>query len=240
MVLAREVEREIEQGFSKEVKLAKLRERGEHMLWATRRPTRQIIRATRVARVRKVEEKFRPSRPNYLYLLAQEARGGGITEYERLLHTLGHGVSGDTLLGLEYRLQVTFDPQSNHTRKWWLEPSYEAAQWLKEKVAEPPRSKSVTFTQIDPELAEIVQLGRDKSKYLDPDLVDIFRVDSYISTLSRRQAQIAWLYGQFHDESRPHETVGAIAQVLGISPKTVRWHLDSLKENANFRRVLGG
>jgi hypothetical protein len=184
-----------------------------------------------------VEDKFRPSRPNYLYLLAEEARDGDYRNHERFLNTLGHEATGDTLLNLEERLRITFNPQGSNTREWWLEPSGEAAYWLKKRIADEPRPDN--FVELDPRLIDRKQKNLDRRKFLEPELREFMMRETLYAILPQRQAEIAWLYVQFHDEDRPRETTKAIAEFLQISPATVRWHKAEALKSPQFKKMLG-
>src|SRR5215217_4878779 len=48
---------------------------------------------------------------------------------------IGSDVSGDSVAALDNRLRITFDPSGTNRRQWWTEPSWEAAQWLRQKIA---------------------------------------------------------------------------------------------------------
>lgn len=213
---------EASKGFNRKIQIARAREFLEHMSWLAQ------------SRILPTPGEFRPSE-NYLYLAALEARKGK-ADRERFLHYLGFDWSGENIAALDKRFQVTFNPDGRGPRReWWLEDSSGARQWLHEKIAEKPREqRRISY---DP--------NKDKHGYVDPEIIDFFRVDAYDRVLPRRQAQVAYLYGWLHNEDRPSKTVGEIVRVLRennikISPAGVRWHLRAMAKNQKFRRTLGG
>jgi hypothetical protein len=229
---------EAERGFSKEVRLTQFREMAERMRWTLYRPLRRALRSTLPwDNVPETEDTFRPSSPNFLYLLAQETRNGNYSDYERFLHYLGSDVTGDAIAALDERLRITFEPHGNNRREWWKEPSHEAAEWLRRQIAKKPRSDD--FIQLEPELIEPKYKHLDKRKILEPELREFVLREDLYAMLPRRQAEIMWLHVALHDKDRPRETTKAIAAFLGISPATVRWHKSEALKNPQLRARLG-
>src|SRR5215211_3144676 len=116
-----------EQEFSRKIRLARFHETAEWMHWTSLRLVRRVIRASHL---NFTEERFHPSRPNHIYLLAGEIRNGGYENHERFLHYLGHDVSGDTVAAADEVVRVAFTPRSHRRREWWRESSHEASDWL--------------------------------------------------------------------------------------------------------------
>jgi hypothetical protein len=229
---------EAEQGFSKEVRIAQFREMAERMRWDLYRPLRRALRLRLPWGNAEVDEKFRPSAANFLYLLAEETRTGNYSDYERFLHYLGFDVSGDTVAALDERLRVTFQPSGNNRREWWTEPSHEAAEWLRRQIAKKPRSEN--FAELNADLIEPKNRNLDKRKFLEPELREFLLREDLYANLPRRQAEIMWLHVELHDKDRPRgETTKAIAEFLQISPATVRWHKAEALKNPQFKKMLG-
>ncbi len=233
--------REAELGFSPEVKIAQYREHFERERW---RRLRQIRGMRRALRVRDLwapdvdsEETFRPSSPHYLYLLARETKDGNYQSYKRFVNYFGLEATGDTIDAAAEQLRVTFEPRGNNRRAWWREPSADAWEWLRKQVAQQPYERG--FIQLNPALVEAKDQHADKRKILDSDLREFVVREAVYATLPQQQAEVVWLYRQFHDEARPRETTGLIAEALGISPSTVRWHKAEAAKNPQFRRALG-
>jgi hypothetical protein len=230
--------REAELGFSTKVRLAQFREMAERMRWNLYRPMRRALRPTLPwANATEPEPTFRPTAPNFLYVLAQETRSGNYNDYERFLHYLGSEVSGDTLAALDERLRITFEPAGNNRREWWKEPSHEAVGWLRQQIAQKPRAEN--FIELDADLIEPKNKYLDKRKFLEPELQEFkLREDLYI-TLPQRQAEVMWLHVVLHDKDRPRETTEAIAEFLQISPATVRWHRAEALKSPQFKKMMG-
>jgi hypothetical protein len=233
--------REAELGFSPEVKIAQYREHFERQRW---RRLQQVIGMRRALRTRtswapEIEsgETYRPSSPNYLYLLARETKDGDYQSYKRFVNYFGLEATGDTIVAAAEQLRVTFEPRGNNRRAWWREPSADAWEWLRGKIAQQPYERG--FIQLNPALVEPKDQHADKRKVLDPDLREFELREAVYAALPEKQAEVVWLYHMFHDDARPRETTGLIAEALGISPATVRWHKAEAAKNPQFRRALG-
>jgi hypothetical protein len=233
--------REAELGFSPEVKIAQFREHFERERWRRLRQIRGMRRALRAqdlwAPDVETEEMFRPSSPNYLYLLARETKAGNYQSYKRFVNYFGLEPTGDTIDAAAEQLRVTFEPRGNNRRAWWREPSTDAWEWLRKKIAKQPYERG--FIQLNPALVEPKNQHADKRKILDPDLREFELRETVYATLPRQQAAVVWLYLKFHDDARPRETTGLIAEALGISPATVRGHKAEAAKNPQFRKALG-
>ena len=233
--------REAELGFSPEVKIAQYREHFERQRWRRLQQVRRMRRAlhTQTSWTPEIEadETFSPSSPNYLYLLARETKDGDYQDYKRFVNYFGLEATGDTIVAASEQLRVTFEPRGNNRRAWWREPSANAWVLLKEQIAKQPYERG--FIQLNPALVEPKNQHADKRKVLDSDLREFELREAVYAALPEKQAEVVLLYLMFHDEARPRETTGLIAEALGISPATVRWHKAEAAKNPQFRRALG-
>jgi hypothetical protein len=230
---------EAERGFSAEVRRAQFREFHEHMRWLLYRPLRQAFRPLLPwgRTDAPVEDTFRPSAPNYLYLLAQETKNGNYQAYERFLHYLMLDVTGDTIAAADERFRITFDSQANNRREWWNEPSRDAWEWLRRQIGR--HAGATNEVELNPGLADPKDKHADKRKVLDPDLREFMLREAVYAALPQKQAEVVWLYVMLHDEDRPRETTKAIAELLRINPATVRWHKAEALKNPQFRKMIG-
>jgi hypothetical protein len=232
---------EAEQSFSKKVRVAQWLEFCERAGWQRLRQI-QRMRSALSARSPWVadsepQETFRPSKPNYLYILAGETAKGDYHNYELFLNCLGLEPTSDTIEATAEQLRITFEPHGNNRREWWRDPSQEAREWLKRKITRKPHSDG--FIKLDPSLVEPKDQHADKRKVLDADLREFMLREAVYAALPHRQAEVVWLYLKFHDDARPRETTGLIAEALGISPATVRGHKAEAAKNPQLRRALG-
>jgi hypothetical protein len=233
---------EAERGFSAKVRLAQFREMAERMRWDPYRLLRRALRSTLPwGNTPETEDTFRPSSPNFLYLLAQETKDGDYSDYERFLHYLGIEVTGDSLAAVDERFRVTFEPSGNNRREWWNEPSHDAREWLRkgirQKVRYPIRYPEVA--EINPELIDPKDKHRDGRKILEPELREFMLREDLYAILPQRQADVMWLHVALHDKDRPRETTKAIAEFLKISPATVRWHKAEALKSPQLKKRLG-
>jgi len=230
---------EAERGFSAEVKLAQWREFHERQRWYLYRPLRQAFRSLLrpwAGADACAEDEFRPSGPNYLYLLARETRDGDYLAYERFLHYLGLEFTGDTVAVADERFRITFDSRANNRREWWDEPSREALEWLRTQIS--GKAKPEPVAELNPDLLDPKDKHGDKRGLLDPDLRDFMLREDLYRALPEKQAEVLWLYAMFHDPQKPRETTHAIAEYLQISPATVRWHKAQAAKSPRLRKVL--
>lgn len=230
--------REAELGFSAKVRVAQFHEMAERMRWDLYRPMRQALRRTLPwGTAAEMEDTFRPSSPNFLYLLAQETKDGNYSDHERFLHYLGFEVTGDTLAAIEDRLRITFQPGGNNRRDWWNWPSRDAHEWLRKNIGRKIRYPEVA--EFNPELIDPKDAHRDMRKVLDPDIREFHLREDVYAMLPQKQADVVWLYTTWYDESRPRELMKAIAEFLQISPETVRWHKAEALKNPQFKKMMG-
>jgi hypothetical protein len=232
---------EAEKGFSAEVRQAQWREFCERMRWNLYRPLRRGLGfrtfAPRQSADVSSDDKFRPSGPNYLYLLAQETRNGDYQSYERFLHYLMLEVTGDTVATVEERFRITFDPQGNNRREWWNEPAHEAWEWLRQQIGQTARPEG--SVELNPDLIVPKDAHADKRRFIDPDLHDFMLWEDLHRALPQRQAEVMWLYAMFHDPEKPRETTPAFAEYLQITPATVRWHKAEALKSPQLKKMLG-
>jgi hypothetical protein len=229
---------EIEKGFSTKVRLAQFREMTERMRWNLYRPLRRTLRSMLPwGTIPETEDTFRPSSPNFLYLLAQETKDGDYGDYERFLHYLGFEVTGDTLAAADERLRVTFEPGGNNRREWWNEPSHDAREWLRKGIRQKVRYPE--GPEFDPELIDPKDKHRDKRKVLDPDILEFLLREDLYRMLPQRQVEVIWLHVVLHDVDKPRETTQAIAEYLEISSATVRWHKAEALKSPQLKKMLG-
>ena len=180
------------------------------------------------------------SAPNYLYVLAQEARSGGCySDYARFLRNLNIPASGDTVIAADERLRITFEPEGNNTRAWWLEPSEKARKWLRDQLVKDCILQDEGGLELNPEAINPKDKNKDLRKMWDPALSEFALREAIYTALPEQQANVIWLYTLFHDEDRSRETTRAIAEFLSIAPDTVRWHKAEAVKNPRFRKLFG-
>lgn len=233
--------REAERTFSREVSRSQLREFAEHVRWIQRRPLRQARRAAfSKNRDSTVVEKFRPSSPNYLYVLAKEAQDSDHRAYETFIKSLGLEATEDTIAAADERFRVAFRSEGRNVREWWLEPSEGARQWLYRELERSSRAKPRTRQTVSLDLssAEKHITHEDLHRFEDPDLTAFIdaeaqrakeaKLHAIVEGLPERQHQILMLkveglkYGQ-------------IAEEMGTSLSTVKSHARALRENPDLR-----
>jgi hypothetical protein len=209
------------------------------MKWNLYRPLRRAFLAFSPDRGagRSADGEFRPTSPNYLYLLAKETRNGNYQAYERFLHYLMLEATGDTVAAADERFRITFDSKANNRRAWWNEPSPEAWEWLRVQIGGKARPEG--STELAPDLLDPKDAHADKRRVVDPDLRDFMLREDLHQALPQQQAEVLWLYVMFHNPQKPRETTQAIAEYLQISPATVRWHKAEAAKNPRLRKVLG-
>jgi hypothetical protein len=247
--VAREYE-ELTAGWSPLAKQAYDMESLEKMLWAFRPQAhirqlginlRRISSAVSGVRLSDVEpEEFRRSSrfPNYLYVLAQEARNGGkYPDYAVFLRALDLEASGDLIIAADERLRITFEPKGNNTRAWWLDSSDRAREWLRRQLMKPNTGIGASAPEFNPGLISPEDKHKALHKVLDPDLREFMLREDLHRVLPRQQADVVWLYIMFHDPEKPRETTTAIAEHLQISPATVRWHKAQALKNPQLRKI---
>jgi hypothetical protein len=185
-------------------------------------------------------QEHRLSAPNHLYVLAQEARSGGsYSDYARFLRNLNVEADGDTIVAAVERLRITFEPKGNNTRVWWLEPSEKAGEWLRDQLVKDGVLQDVGALEWNPLAINPKDKNKDPRRMWDPALSEFALCEAIYAELPEQQANVIWLYTQFHDEDRPRETTKAIAEFLNITPDTVRWHKAEAIKNPGFRRLFG-
>lgn len=238
---------EAEQGFSYEVRLAQFQELTERMRWDSLRRLRRLCKPMNtLSRESGAEDpiSFRPPAPNFLYVLAKEARSGDYRNHMQFLHYLGFDATGDSIMALDEQLRVTFDPRGNNRHEWWLEPSGNASQWLRKKIAEKqgrlsskPKEKNAG---LNPEVSALGSKSRNRGKApLDPQIREWLFLEEVRAMLPPMQAAVICSYYELDDPARPHEITNAVAERLGISPATVRWHKAEARKNTAFKKLLG-
>lgn len=245
---------EAERHLDLEARRARNREFLEHVRWIADRPSREIRRV--VLGQAPGEERFRPTSPNYLHVLARRAwEEDRWEDWGLLLGALGFEAKAETIhvaesiaprmFALEEQLTRSFEPKTgagrSARREWWYQSSPEAIAWLRKQVLDgirtPPDRRRVPLPEGKYLDAQHPHAGN--SKYLERELWEFLLREDLRRILSAQQADVVWFWSQFHNDARPRETTKAVAEFLQLAPPTVRWHKAEAAKNPELRRLFG-